>query len=168
MATTHRNPIKFVSTPANGSFRTEKKNVIHKSNKMKSKLTVLLIVLAFSLSCQQPKSATVAPTKKGMTCVTILYANGEGKTFDMDYYVKTHMPLVKSLCGDALKLIEIDKGVGGAAPDAAAPYLGIGYLYFDSVEAYRTAMGPNRDSIRADIPKFTNIVPVIQVSEVVQ
>jgi uncharacterized protein (TIGR02118 family) len=141
---------------------------------MKSKSILIFAILTVTFSCQQNKPAEVAASKdsavskKGMICVTILYANGEGKTFDMDYYVNTHMPLVKAKCGDALKLIEIDKGIAGGAPDAPIPYLGIGYLYFESLAAYREAMAPHRDEIRADIPKFTNIVPVIQVSEVVQ
>jgi uncharacterized protein (TIGR02118 family) len=136
---------------------------------MKSKIVFLLLfTLVLTSSYAQKKHGKAPASKKGMTCVTIFYPNGEGKTFDMDYYVKTHMPLVKQLCGDAVKLIEIDKGIAAGTPDTPVPYLAIGYLYFESVEAYRTAMGPNRDKIRADIPKFTNITPVIQISEVIQ
>ncbi|HWA33741.1 MAG TPA: EthD family reductase [Cyclobacteriaceae bacterium] len=136
---------------------------------MKSKtLFFLLFTLVFASAFAQKKNSKVPASKKGMICVTIFYANGEGKTFDMDYYSKTHMPLVKESCGDALKMIEIDKGIAGGAPDAPATYAAIGYLYFDSVESYRTSISPHIDKIRADIPKFTNITPVIQISEVVQ
>ena len=37
--------------------------------------------------------------KKGMTKVSVMYPNGEGKTFDMDYYTNTHLALVGSLLG---------------------------------------------------------------------
>jgi len=36
------------------------------------------------------------------------------------------------------------------------------------MEAMKAAMGPNGDQLRADVPNYTNIQPVIQVSEVVQ
>jgi len=36
------------------------------------------------------------------------------------------------------------------------------------MEAMQKVMGPNRDQLRADIPNYTNIQPVLQVSEVVQ
>jgi hypothetical protein len=41
--------------------------------------------------------------------VAILYLNGEGKKFDMDYYASTHMPLVARLLGDSLKFLESTK-----------------------------------------------------------
>ena len=42
----------------------------------------------------------------------------------------------------------------------------MGHLYFDSVEAFQAAFGPHAETILADIPNYTNIQPVIQVSEV--
>ena len=45
-----------------------------------------------------------------MIKVAILYPNGEGKTFDMDYYSNKHMPMAASLFGDSLKAMSIDKG----------------------------------------------------------
>jgi uncharacterized protein (TIGR02118 family) len=135
---------------------------------MKTRIGLLLFVLAFLISCQQNKSAEAPAIKKGMIKVTILYPNGDGKTFDMDYYVNKHMPLVKSRCGDSLKVIVIDKGLAAGAPDTPVPYLAIGYLYFDKISAYKNSIGPYIDEIRADIPKYTNITPVIQISEVMQ
>ncbi len=64
-----------------------------------------------------------------MTKVTIFYPNEAGKTFNMEYYASKHMPLVASLFGDALKAIQIDKGISGRAPDDPLPFVAIGYLY---------------------------------------
>ena len=52
------------------------------------KITFLLALGAFALltSCQQTASTEASNIKKGMIKVTILYPNGDGKTFDMDYY----------------------------------------------------------------------------------
>ena len=50
--------------------------------------------------------------KKGMTKVSVLYPNGENKTFDMDYYCNTHLPMVSGLLGDFLKGATVEKGLG--------------------------------------------------------
>lgn len=41
--------------------------------------------------------------------VAILYPNGEEKTFDMDYYEKTHIPMVAGLLGKNLKFMKLIK-----------------------------------------------------------
>ena len=106
--------------------------------------------------------------KKGMTKVTILYPNGDGKTFDMDYYAKKHMPMIANLLGDSLKHLAIDRGIAGRTPDDPIPYLAIGYLYFDNLSAYRDAFGPHAKQIIGDIPNYTNIQPILQISEVLE
>ncbi|GGZ92450.1 EthD family reductase [Algibacter mikhailovii] len=104
--------------------------------------------------------------KKGLIKVTVVYPNSEGKEFDMDYYCNKHIPLVGSLLGDALKGATVEKGIGGGAPGSSAPYAGMGNMYFDSVETFENAFGPNANKIMGDLPNFTNIEPVIQISEV--
>jgi len=47
-----------------------------------------------------------------------------------------------------------------------AAYIAMGHLYFDSVAAFQTAFGPHAESMRRDIPNFTDIQPTIQISEV--
>ena len=132
---------------------------------MKTKISILFIVLGL-FACQQNKPTSVI--KKGMIKVTVLYPNGEGKTFDMDYYTNKHVPMVQSLFGDSLKAVAIDKGIASGTPDTPVPYLAIGYLYFETISAFQNSMAPNAEKIMADIPKYTNIQPVIQVSEVLQ
>lgn len=100
--------------------------------------------------------------------VTILYPNGEGMTFDMDYYSQKHMPLVAELMGDALIHYGIDKGIAGRTPEEPVPYLAIGYLYFNSLSDYSEAFGPNAEQILNDIPNYTNSQPLVQISEVVK
>jgi len=48
--------------------------------------------------------------KKGMIKVSVLYPNGADKTFNMDYYCNTHVPMVASLLGDAVKGATVEKG----------------------------------------------------------
>jgi len=104
--------------------------------------------------------------QKGMIKVSVVYPNAEGKKFDMDYYCNSHVPMVASLLGDALKGATVEKGLGGGAPGSPAPYAGMGNMYFNTVEEFGNSFGPNAEKIMGDLPNFTNIEPVIQVSEV--
>ncbi|TMU56743.1 EthD family reductase [Flagellimonas algicola] len=134
---------------------------------MKNKiLPLILCAVLFFASCQGTQPEETSKIKKGMTKVTILYPNGDGKTFDMDYYSNKHMPMVANVLGDSLKLFTIDKGISGRTPDEPIPYLAIGYLYFDQLSAYQNSFGPNAEKIVGDIPNYTNIQPVVQISEV--
>ena len=57
-----------------------------------------------------------------MIRVSVLYPNSPGATFDMPYYIDSHMlTLVKGKLGAALKRIEIDHGLGGGMPGVPAP-----------------------------------------------
>ena len=129
---------------------------------MKTKISLLLLAFFFLIGCQQDRSKI----EKGMVKVVIMYANGEGKTFDIDYYTNKHMPLAASLMGDALKGYAVDKGIANSASDAPVPFLAIGYLYFENMEAYKNAMTANTAALRADVPNFTNSLPIIQINEV--
>ena len=100
--------------------------------------------------------------------VTILYPNDEGKTFDMDYYEKKHMPMVAGFIGKNLKFYEIDKGIAGRSPSEKVPYLAVGYFYINDVAEYGKAIAQNRDAVISDIKNYTNIQPVILISEVRQ
>ena len=116
---------------------------------------------------QETMSDHTTMDTKGMVKITIMYPNGEGKTFDMDYYSSKHMPMLANLFGDALKRYEIDKGISGRTPEEPLPFLAIGYLFFESVSAYNAAFGPNAKKILGDIPNYTNIQPRVQISEVI-
>jgi uncharacterized protein (TIGR02118 family) len=136
---------------------------------MRTKTLLILGIIGFLAGCQPTGSApsAAAPeSREGMIKVTILYPNGDGKTFDMDYYANVHMPMVANLLGDSLRLFEIDRGLAGRTPDEPIPFLAIGYLYFDQLSAFQNSFGPNAEAIRGDIPNYTNIQPVLQISEV--
>lgn len=128
---------------------------------MKTKISLLLVVLGVLSGCQNnPK------IKEGMIKVAIFYPNGEGKTFDMDYYANKHMPMAASLFGDSLKAMSIDKGLANGRPDEPLQYLAIGYFYFETMSSCQNSMKANSDKLRADVPNYTNTQPVLQISEV--
>ena len=101
-----------------------------------------------------------------MIKVAICYPTVEGKTFDMDYYSNEHMPLAAKLFGDSLKAMSIDKGLDSGTPDMSVPYLAIGHFYFETIAASQNSMGTHSETLRPDVPNYTNIQPVIQISEV--
>jgi uncharacterized protein (TIGR02118 family) len=95
-----------------------------------------------------------------MIRVTVMYPQAEGTTFDFDYYKATHMPLVQKVMPGVLRT-EIDK------PVVPGPYACVGHLYFESMATFGAAAGaPDAGQAQADIPNFTNAVPVMQISEV--
>jgi uncharacterized protein (TIGR02118 family) len=133
---------------------------------MKNKISFLFIAFVILLGCQKNISTDNPEIKEGMIKVAIFYPNGEDKTFDMDYYANKHMPMAASLFGNSLKAMIIDKGMAHGTPDLPVPYLAIGYFYFEDMESLKNAMGPNSDQLKADVPNYTNILPMIQISEV--
>jgi uncharacterized protein (TIGR02118 family) len=98
--------------------------------------------------------------------VSVFYANEAGAHFDMDYYCAKHMPLVQRLCGPALLSVAVEKGLAGGAPGSAPSFLAMGHLHFNSVESYQSAFGPHMQEIVADVANYTNITPVIQISQI--
>ena len=102
-----------------------------------------------------------------MVKVSVMYPNSPDARFDHDYYRNKHLPLIKSRMGAGLTYYTIDKGLTGRSPEVPAPYVGMCHLLCDSIEAYRSSYGPHAQEILADIRNFTDVAPVIQISEVV-
>lgn len=102
-----------------------------------------------------------------MIKVSVMYPNQPGARFDHDYYRDRHLPLVQRLMGAQCRYYTIDKGLAGGAPDAPAVYVGMCHIFCDSVEAFEAGFGPHAPQILADIANYTDLAPVIQISEVV-
>ncbi len=101
-----------------------------------------------------------------MVRVSIAYPSQPGARFDLDYYVVTHMPLVKQLVGGmGLVRVEVDKAISGPM-GSPAPFACVGYLYFDSLASVQRALETHAAAIQADIPNYTDIPPQIQISEI--
>lgn len=101
-----------------------------------------------------------------MIKVSVLYPSAEGKRFDMEYYCNKHIPMCRERLGDVLKDVAVEQGIGGGEPGSPAAYAAMGHLYFDSVEEFQAAFGPHAEEILGDMPNYTDVQPVIQISEV--
>jgi uncharacterized protein (TIGR02118 family) len=101
-----------------------------------------------------------------MIRVSVFYPQTAGTSFDMRYYLEKHMPMVGQKLGAACKGMTVEQGLAGGAPGAPPAFVAIAHLTFDSVDAFQKAFGPHADGIMADVPNYTKIEPIIQVSDV--
>ena len=101
-----------------------------------------------------------------MIRVAVMYPKTDESTFDMDYYLTKHMPLVQErLGGSGLVGIAVDEGIGGGMPGEPPPYAAIGILVFDTIEHFSSGMRVHGAELMRDIPNFTNVQATIQVSQ---
>jgi uncharacterized protein (TIGR02118 family) len=102
-----------------------------------------------------------------MIKVSVIYPNRPDVRFDHDYYRTRHLPLIKSRMGAGLKYYAIDRGLEGRTANASATYVAACHLLCESVETYRSSFGPYAKEIDGDIRNFTDVTPIVQISEVV-
>lgn len=98
-----------------------------------------------------------------MHCLTVLYPNNNGATFDFDYYMKKHIPMVSRLLN-----CKIDVAKGIRMPDGSSPpFLCIGRIWITSLQEFGIAMERHGAEITQDIQNYTNVEPVLQMEETV-
>jgi uncharacterized protein (TIGR02118 family) len=101
-----------------------------------------------------------------MIRVNVMYPRKEGARFDWSYYLSNHIPMVGRKLGAAIKGLSVEQGVAGGSPGTPPLYVAMAHMTFDSAEAFQSAFAPHATEIMADIPKYTSIEPVIQISDV--
>lgn len=101
-----------------------------------------------------------------MVTLTVLYPNADGARFDMDYYLTSHIPMLKRVFGSALKGCVVEQGLGGRDPGTRAEFAVLCHLRFDSVESYRQAIGPVAAQVRDDVANYSSEAPIVQLSDV--
>ena len=102
-----------------------------------------------------------------MIKVSVMYPHRPDARFDHAYYRDKHMPLLKARLGDACLYYTISRGLAGGSPDTPPPYVAMCDVFADSVESFQSAFGPHARDILGDIANYTDLQPVMQVSEVV-
>ena len=99
-----------------------------------------------------------------MIRVSVMYPNEKGKRFDLDYFVHKHVALVhKKLDSAGLVKAEVDK-----AADPNAPFIAVVHLHFKSMEEFQNGFFPHAGEFTADMPNYTDLVPQVQISEIVK
>jgi uncharacterized protein (TIGR02118 family) len=103
-----------------------------------------------------------------MIKVSIFYPNKQGSRFDVDYYLNKHIPLSIDLFSAhaGFKGVSVERGIGGGAPDTEPTYIMMCHFLFDSMETFLAVFTPNRATLRNDVPNYTDIETIVQISEV--
>ncbi|MFA6087302.1 EthD family reductase [Mucilaginibacter sp.] len=135
---------------------------------MKLKLIVSFLLLTTCFTAFSQEKQKMAVIEKGLIKISIMYPYAEGKTFNMEYYETKHMPMVAAFLGSNLTKYTIEKGLSNGIPNQPLPFMAIGIFYVKSLSDYQAAIGPHINAIRADFSNYTNISPVILVSEVIK
>lgn len=101
-----------------------------------------------------------------MYCVSVAYPQKPGGTFDFEYYVQKHVPLVAGLVGTNAIKAEVRKGIA-SADGSAAHFVCMANFWIKSVPEFQATLAKHGKEILGDIPNFTNIEPILQVDAVV-
>ncbi len=101
------------------------------------------------------------------TTITVLYDNVEGATFDLEYYLAKHMPLVaEKFHPFGLKGWRVLKAVG--TPTGDTPRFSIiANLEFDTPDQFRAAVAAEGGPVFGDVPNFSNQEPIVVIGDVV-
>ncbi len=104
-----------------------------------------------------------------MVKVSVLYPNCPATSFNLAYCLEHHIPLANQFFGThpGYRGIAVEPWFADAAPGAEAPFAALCYFSFDSLEEYMAAFAGHTAELQGDIPKYTNIAPTIQISEVI-
>lgn len=102
-----------------------------------------------------------------MIKMSVYYPADGGSKFDHDYYRTSHLPLIKERLGAACLRYEIDRGLAGREPGSAPQFVAACHVYSPSLAIFQAALAPHRAEIAADVANYTDIAPIVQISEIV-
>jgi uncharacterized protein (TIGR02118 family) len=99
-----------------------------------------------------------------MMVVSIQFPDGADVRFDMDYYLNVHLPLCRRRWGsDGPITIQVLVGRGDPRNEAFKVQTLLTFGSGDHLARLRES--PHTQELLADIPRFTNVHPVIQINE---
>jgi uncharacterized protein (TIGR02118 family) len=101
-----------------------------------------------------------------MVKISIFYPHKPGGRFDVEYYLNTHMPMSARLLGPPIKAITVEIGRSGEEPDSAPPFTAICGPTCETLDDFINAFLPVADQLRGDMPRYTDIEPIIQISDI--
>ncbi|ALJ14316.1 EthD family reductase [Sphingopyxis macrogoltabida] len=100
-----------------------------------------------------------------MLCITAIYPNEPGSRFDAGYYQSSHARTAQALLAPH-GLTAIRTTVGTAALDGSPPpFWAVSEMHFTSRAAFDAGIAAEGAALFADIPNYTNVTPILQVSE---
>jgi uncharacterized protein (TIGR02118 family) len=96
--------------------------------------------------------------------VQAVYPVTDGASFDYDYYVETHLPLVREhFEPHGMTRLEASRGIAGG-PDAPPAYFAIATMSFPDEKSMTAALSAAAPVLE-DIANFTTCVPNLLIGE---
>lgn len=103
-----------------------------------------------------------------MIRMTVSYPPHEGCQFNHEYYQTTHAHLIQDrLAAHGLVKLEIDQTLpdpSGKSPASVAA----AHMFFNDIDSFKTAMAAEGKVLGADRTNYTDIIPVVVISQVIQ
>jgi len=100
--------------------------------------------------------------------ISSIYPKKEDYSFDFDYYLNKHMPISIEFLSKAkgFKGVSVERGIAIEEPKMETSYVAMCHYYFDTLENFMAAFMPHAEKLQGDIANYTNIEPIIQISQV--
>ena len=102
-----------------------------------------------------------------MISFTVLYPYGADKKFDWDYYLAHHMEGLKKLLGGRLLHYHLEKGLSGVESGTPPAFFAILHVLVKGMEDVEV-IGAALPQLVQDIPNYTDVEPIIQISEAIE
>lgn len=118
--------------------------------------------LFFGIASAQTNSDGATAEAGTVYRLSPIYPQTEDSTFDMDYYMNTHIPLVEELFQPIS--IEVNEGVSGAEEGSPPPYAVMTDITFATLEDLQNAVTTHGAEVVGDIPNFTNVDAQLQIN----
>jgi uncharacterized protein (TIGR02118 family) len=103
-----------------------------------------------------------------MVMISMMYPSKNGTTFDLEYYINTHMPMsIERLSKHVgFKGVSVVRGIGGGMPGSEPAYVAMCQYLFATLDDFFAAFNPHAALLQGDMVNYTDIEPIIQISAV--
>ena len=120
-----------------------------------------------TLSALLAAPVSAAATKGARHCLTVLYPWQPDVHFDFDYYRKKHLAMMSKLYGKSVGRMQVLKGLHKG--DGSSPaFIAIMTVEIHSMEGFDAAGKEHLSKLIADLPNFSNVIPVGQIEEIIE
>jgi len=102
--------------------------------------------------------------KTSAMIVSVVYPKTETSHFDHEYYTQKHLPLVQRTYG-AHGMLNAKIMRGTSSLGGAPVYELIALLEFKDMDSFLKAAGAHSDEVMGDVPRFTDIKPIVQFND---
>jgi uncharacterized protein (TIGR02118 family) len=97
-----------------------------------------------------------------------MYPNTPNTEFDFEYYTKQHIPMAKKLWANKLLNVQVVKNARlSESHNKKSDYLVIATFEVTNMEDLHNLIKNHSEQLSNDFPNYTNVKPIIQISEVI-